>query len=141
MRILAIIALIGGIGILFFLIPVIMFAFNSSDQQLIDRVSSMKEVQTFQERFGPVSPHLTRDSSSCCTASVYYVVNGSLVSYPVYDTDKQYPSVRSLLFSVNFSPWETKMYLTCSGAGLRPTHLDADIQTIKTTDCLEELNQ
>lgn len=138
MRILAIIALVGGIGILFFLIPVIIFAFNtSSDQQLIDRVSSMKEVQIFQERFGPASPQIVRDSN-CCAASVYYVVNGSLASYPVYDTEKKYPSVRSLMLYVNMSPWETKTGLICGGAALQPSKLDADIQTIKTTDCLEK---
>ncbi|AIF82881.1 hypothetical protein NTE_00803 [Candidatus Nitrososphaera evergladensis SR1] len=137
MRILAIIALIGGIGILFFLIPVIISAFNSSDQQILDRVNNMREVQVFQERFGPASPRISRDDG-CCTTAVYYVVNGTLVSYPVYDTEKQYPSVRSMLLNINISPWETKMSLVCSGAGLRPTNLGADIQTIRTTDCLEK---
>ena len=136
MGIIRIIALIGGIGLLIFLVPYIAGAFNSSDSQIIDKANSRQEVQAFQERFGPISPQL--DRQGCCTYYIYYIANRTYYYQHPYDPSQgQVQATRFLQLSTLFDGWVTKVSMVCGG-DMEPSPLEPDVLTIRATDCLDK---
>lgn len=133
-RIIAIVALVGGIGLAMFIAPYIAQSLSSSDEQILQKTNSRQEVRAFQERFGPVTPIIERHGSAIY---VSYAANRTFYyDYPYDDIEKPVQVARILQLTVIFDGWITRVSMECYG-DIQPEQLPADTLTIRETDCLQ----
>jgi hypothetical protein len=133
MRIIKIVALIGGTGLILLFAPYIIQSASSSDEQILQKANNRQEVSAFQERFGPIAPVIERHGSAIY---VYYAANRTYYyDFPYDESDEPVQASRILQLTVLFDGWVTKVSMMCGG-DMEPTTLEADTLTIKNNTCL-----